>query len=256
MSNVLLALTTLTAIRFPILKNCIPGRSVRYFPLAGVLIGGIFWALYYALSYASYVPGLHLPELTAFIILVLYAFLTGGLHFDGLADWADAHFAGKDKTRTLEILKDTHMGAFGVVALIILLLGKWILYKTWILNGSFALIFISFVVSRLGASYACAMYSSVRKNGTGTEFIEKAKPTDFIIALTLALLAGFAAAGIVGLGLIVLSMILIPLVAVYISNKIGGMTGDLLGAQIELTELLFLLLTLFIPFENIFIWLG
>ena len=253
MSNVLLALTTLTAIRFPILQNCKPGRSVRYFPLAGIFIGAIFWALYYAISY---IPGLNSPELIAFFLLPLYALITGGLHLDGLADWSDAYFAGKDRSRTLDILKDTHLGVFGGVALFILLLGKWILYKTWMMNGMFSIIFISFVVSRLGASYACAMYNSVRSNGTGTEFIDKAKASDFLIALAIALVAGFSVSGLIGIGLIALSVILFSVLAMFISKKLGGMTGDLLGAIIELTELLFLIFTLMIPFDQVQTWLG
>lgn len=98
------------------------GRSTRFFPLVGLVLGICYalfaWLLLYAVG---------MRALTAALLLVLPLLLTGGLHADGFMDTADGVFSGRDRERKLEIMKDSRVGAFGVVSFVMLMFVQYAL---------------------------------------------------------------------------------------------------------------------------------
>ena len=102
------------------------GRSVRYFPLVGLVLGICYGLAAFAMAIVPQVYGFHFPEhIRTFILMLLPVILTGGIHCDGFMDTVDGIFSGRDRERMLEIMKDSRAGSFGVVAMILLLLGNY-----------------------------------------------------------------------------------------------------------------------------------
>lgn len=94
-------------------------RSVPFFPWIGLALGALLWAADRALN--AFVS----PHLSALLLVVLLILLTGGIHLDGWMDTADGLLSGRDREKMLTIMKDSRVGAFGVLALVVLMLLKW-----------------------------------------------------------------------------------------------------------------------------------
>jgi adenosylcobinamide-GDP ribazoletransferase len=210
--------------------------AARYaFPLVGLVLGGLLAGLSELLSY------LHAPNsIAAFLLISAAVALTGALHLDGLADTFDGLFLAGDRERRLATMRDPHIGTFGVTALVLVLLGKYaaisLLSRHDRSLGLIGAVFESRCL--LLASAAVGQYA--RAEGTGRVFISstgRPEATGFVsIALGLSLIllarngavAAFLALG-VALGLSFLAKL-----------RVGGITGDILGAVGELGELVYL----------------
>lgn len=214
--------------------------SIFYLPLIGALIGGLGGIVYYFLSPYSNLLG-------SFLTLLITIILTGGLHLDGLSDTFDGFFSNRDKEKTLEIMKDSRIGAFGVLSLVLLILFKFILILS-IENLPIALI-LSFANSRLVLSYIISYKKSARPDGLGIMF-HKSNPKILMILSTVAYLAILTAFDI----RYIIPLIITFLVGEYISyisyKKIDGLTGDVYGTIIEIGETISLL-----GFWSVMIWI-
>jgi adenosylcobinamide-GDP ribazoletransferase len=223
-----------------------PGRDARelasalpWFPLVGALLGaallGVLRGLD-ALGLRSW------PEGEAGLLVLASTALTRGLHLDGLADWADGLFSMSSKERTLEIMKDSRVGAFGVLALLLGLGLKWVSTARLIGSGAATWIIPAFIVSRtVQADLAVALPYARESGGTAAPFVNGARPRHRVgawaLSATLLLAAGpwalgaalVGCAAAIGLGLLY-------------KRRLGGITGDLLGAAGEMTETLLLVL--------------
>ena len=93
------------------------GKSVKFFPAVGAVLGLSYIAI---LEILNLLTGGAFPMLTAAVILISMAILTGGIHCDGFMDTMDGLFSGRDRERILEIMKDSRVGAFGVVSFVLL----------------------------------------------------------------------------------------------------------------------------------------
>jgi len=242
------ALQFLTRIRLvsePVCDEVSLGRSVRYFPLVGMAIGAL-------LMLAAFLTGGWLPGTVRSTLLVtLCVFITGGLHCDGLMDTADGLFSGRSRERMLEIMKDSRVGAFGVIAIILLLLWKWSLIQDMPDSLVGTALLSMMTISRFSMVLAILYFPYARPEGMGRAFSLHAGPG----ALWTALLT---VTGLLG-GIYLTQVLFLVLVAAaattaagffvfwfgsWAVRKIGGLTGDLYGAVAELTELL--VLTVFI----------
>ncbi|MBC7189110.1 adenosylcobinamide-GDP ribazoletransferase, partial [Candidatus Aerophobetes bacterium] len=96
-------------------------KSALFFPVVGILIGSLLYLFFFL------VRNLFIPQITSFLILTLWIYLTGSLHIDGFADTVDGISGGKNRQEILEIMKDAHIGPKGVVAVCLLLLFKYFL---------------------------------------------------------------------------------------------------------------------------------
>ncbi len=202
--------------------------SMLFYPIIGLMIGGILWLM------ATFI---HLPiMLLSCLIMVVWVGLTGGLHLDGLADTVDAWVGGfGDRERTLTIMKDPNTGAMGVIAIVLCLALKWAsIYSLLDLNFSLALLFIP-MLGRLSVLLLFATTPYIRQNGLGSALREMNKiPMIFIILLSSTLLLNLSWV------IAITSFIIFLITTFYLRScmlkRIQGMTGDTLGASIELVE--------------------
>lgn len=232
MTPFLIALQFLTT--FPIQLKQMPtqqqnGQSLLFYPVVGLIIGLILAVLALLLQ--------ALPSvLLSSLILVFWIWLSGGLHLDGLADSADAWVGGfGDKERTLAIMKDPACGPIGVLSLIILCVIKGSALYVLLQHQLYAALILFPILGRLAPLFLFLTTSYVRKQGLGSSmaaFIPKTAAL-IVAALCLLVVLYFQWLGI-------LSFIAAVLTLLYLRHKfiqrIGGITGDTLGASIEITE--------------------
>lgn len=212
----------------------VPGKKVlegssAYYPLAGWLMGG---ALYLVWTATRGLP--HLAQ--AFIVLAVWELLPRGLHIDALADTADAFVAGGSRERMLGIMSDTSIGAFGVAAIVLVLVGKFaLLASLGFADGRGALVCAA-VMGRYSLSLLCCLFRPAKDQGLGSLIIASSGARELAIASLLALVplgvlftwhALYAASGLAAA----------LLLALYARWKVGGLTGDVVGAGLELAEL-------------------
>jgi adenosylcobinamide-GDP ribazoletransferase len=178
-------------------------------------------------------------------LLVAQTLLTRGFHLDGIADAADGFGGGFTKERALEIMKDSQIGAFGAIALILTLLFKFVLFSALLNSNAVLAIFSAMVISRTAQVFQCVIWPYARPTGTAAATVQNA--TKKHLSVTLLLCAGLI--GLAGRPLI----LLLPLGLVaaflwgrYCKKRVGGITGDLLGATSEIVEITVLIGALFI----------
>lgn len=212
-------------------------RSARYFPAIGLLVGGLA-ALVYVLAAMVW------PKSVAILLAMAASiYATGAFHEDGLSDATDGLGGGWDKLRILEIMKDSRVGSYGVVALVLALLGKFTLllelpsaWLPWALVAGHAL-------SRFASTTLLFALDYVREDA-----LSKAKPLATRLSVgALLVAAGFAGLGLLGLPLlpVVQGLVLAALATFWLARLfrrwLGGYTGDCLGATQQVAELAFYL---------------
>ena len=218
----------------------IPGRDTErlsdalyWFPIVGLALGGVLWATATLLRFIA--PDWAMGP--AAVVVASGAVLTLFLHLDGLADWADAFTGTKDRAQTLRIMKDPCVGAFGAIALILVLLLKWVSVTRLIESDALHWLLGAYVISRaLQVDLAVALPYARAEGGTGGPFVEGARTRHRAVALLVALGLVLLVSGPAG-GLALLAAWLpARVLAIWFHRRIGGVTGDLLGAASELIE--------------------
>jgi adenosylcobinamide-GDP ribazoletransferase len=211
-------------------------RSVYAFPVAGLILGALLAALDAGLAAI-------LPVLPASAILVVALLvLTGGFHLDGLADTADGFMSSRPRERILEIMKDSRTGPMGVAAVASVLLLKVSLLAS--LTGPFrpVLIVLMPVAGRSAMVMVMAFLPYARpEGGLGSVFMRSRSPLQALWAFFFLLATGWLAAGLLGVASGLAAALGSALAALYTYRKIGGITGDTLGATCEIVELIPLL---------------
>lgn len=209
-------------------------NALLFYPLIGLLIGSMLCGIVLLLHALPAV-------LLSVICLVLWIWLTGGLHLDGLADTADAWIGGLgDKDRTLSIMKDPSCGPIGVLSLIMLCMLKWsCLYVLIEQDLLWYLLFVP-MLGRLAPLYLFLTTPYVRSQGLGAAIATQLPRQWARLMLVLGALLPF----VLGLSAI-LSVLLAGLMLLYLRAKflqrLDGITGDTIGASIEIIEALSLL---------------
>lgn len=234
---------TLTIFPFPGKDSHDFSASFKWFSIIGFILGALLYGFLYLLKPASGFLG---TEVVALLLLLAITIMTRGFHLDGLADWADGFLGNLDKKRTLEIMKDPHVGTFGIVALIILLMMKWIFFERLIVEGEGFLIIAPYLLSRnLMVSLAVRYDYAGNQAGLGKSFIDKTRRSDLYFSMITAFIILSLLYGVLGILFFTTGFILERFLGFLFSRKLGGMTGDLLGAACEISET-GLLLTCFI----------
>lgn len=215
--------------RLPVVASYSPPRpeSAWAWPVAGAIIG----ALTAAVGMVCLPLG---PAIAAAIALGAQIMITGAMHEDGLADTADGLWGGWDKKRRLEIMKDSHIGTYGVMALLIITLIRWSALTALLAAGQWVAIIAIAAISRAPMAVLLAILSNAR--GTGLSQSVGAIPTR---SAQLAVLIGIAFALLLGwhgiMAAIAVSVVVTSLM-ILAKKKIGGQTGDILGASQQLAE--------------------
>ncbi|PNQ81838.1 adenosylcobinamide-GDP ribazoletransferase [Paenibacillus sp. F4] len=249
-------------------------RSASYYPLVGVVIGIIVW------GFAALTSMILPPLPCAILTLVVWVWLTGGLHLDGWMDAADALFSYRSRERMLEIMKDSRVGAMGVIACVLLLMLKAsLLYTVLVERNVSGLLLLPMVWSRWFMVHAMKRWPKARNDdGLAARFADMSGgrlglAVFWAVLVTLSaavgqyLLAGLATAtrGTGNLSLagstiqtflsyseslpISIGFVLIPVLAYSvgtftanrINRRLGGLTGDIYGTLNELLETVLLL---------------
>jgi len=205
------------------------GRSLLWYPLVGLLIGLLLFALQQLLG------GLSLM-LQAALLLTVWVGVSGGLHLDGLADSADAWVGGfGDRERTLEIMKDPRSGPIAVVVLMLLLLLKFAALVSLLANGAGALLVLLPWIGRGVLPLLFLTTPYVRQGGLGQALAEhlprQQLPWLLAVHVGLMLLFGWPAL----LALLVAGGVFIWL-RMLMLKRLGGTTGDTAGALLEIVE--------------------
>lgn len=210
------------------------GQSVLFYPLIGFIIGAILCAVALLLQV---IPAI----LSASLILVLWIWLTGGLHLDGLADTADAWVGGfGDAERTLKIMKDPACGPIGVLSLIIICLLKWSALYLLIQKQLYSALLLFPVLGRLAPMFLFLSTDYVREKGLGSSmasYIPKKLAITIMVLLVLSSLY-FSVLGLVAVLVTAFSLLYLRR---KFKQRIGGITGDTVGASIEICECVSLL---------------
>lgn len=206
-------------------------ESVAYFPVVGVVIGGLASLL--SLLLTLIFP----PHVVAVLVVIFLALISGGLHLDGLSDSADGMLSARPRERALEIMKDSRVGAMGVIILFCSLLAKYSgLVSIDPAHLAVTVAFIPFA-GRCTLVYMMALLPYARKEGgLGDLFYSKRIKVLAVKSLLIMIVAAiylFSYQAIVVLLAIVLTVVFF---SIWCSKKLGGATGDTLGAGCELTE--------------------
>jgi adenosylcobinamide-GDP ribazoletransferase len=205
--------------------------AVRYFPAIGLLVGASGAA---TLWLAAQVLPAPLPAILATVITVL---MTGAIHEDGLADTCDGLGAGATRERALEIMKDPRIGVFGAIALILTLLLKIAALSLMPAWTAMAALVAAHAFSRFCAVLVIFVgrYAGSGERSRAAPVVGRATVADVLIAALL----GLPALMLCGRGAIVavvVAIVLLGLVFRSCVRKIGGYTGDTLGAAQQITE--------------------
>lgn len=207
-------------------------RSVVFYPIVGLLLGGISTLVFLLIQ--PHLP----PFVLAVIMLGLNIALSGGLHLDGIADCADGFLSSQPRERVFEIMKDSHIGVFGVIALNLILIFKVALLSTIFVDptkGALAVLLMP-LAGRCMLLINMVIQPSAKTGGLGA-LVWKRSPGQLIWASSVLLGIAFSAGKMLGVLAVIGGLLPAFMFIIYAQKKIGGGTGDTLGAASELSEL-------------------
>jgi adenosylcobinamide-GDP ribazoletransferase len=217
-------------------------QGMKWMPLVGLLA-----ALPAAAGYLL-ADGLLGRELAAMVAVIGLITVTGGLHLDGIADTADGLFSYRSRERMLEIMRDSTLGTNGVIALVLTILLKYILLHNIPGTGGLLAVLITPVLGRVALTWHSAVARYAREergigdyvNQTGLGQAAAATLMSLFLVTAILILWGVQLS-LVPLVVLILHLppiLLAVLFAAYLKRRLGGITGDTIGASIELAEIL------------------
>jgi len=233
--DALLALVFLT--RLPIKLPCSPpegatARMMAWFPLAGAVVGAIGAVVYALLHWGG-----ASPIVAAVVAVAAMVFTTGAMHEDGLADTFDGLGGGRDKERKLEIMRDSRLGSYGAVALILALAARvavvadieasWDVARVLIATGAW---------SRAALPMIAVFCDPARPDGLA-RMCGRPPKGEAVFAVILGLVVTIATLGSLSAAAVALGAVAAGLVVAVARRQIGGYTGDVLGAAQQIGEI-------------------
>jgi len=214
------------------------GRSQAYFPLVGLGLGlalvGLDQGLGRVLADAP----------RAWLLVLALAVLTGGMHLDGLADSADGLLGaqGRTRERRLAIMHDAQVGAYGVVALIAVLSLKWSAVLSLPGGVRAEALLLTPCLGRATVVVGTIAFPYARPSGLGLPLHQAARGSTLAVAGAIALGAAGALLGWGGLVIAIVVTATSLAIGAWAARRLGGLTGDVYGALVEITEVMTLLL--------------
>ena len=243
-SSFLIVLTFISI--FPVPEKFLPDwseKNLKFFsvmlPVVGILFGLSWQGIFFVLEKIS-----GLSEISrGFLFMLLTLILTGGLHMDGFMDTCDAIFSRRDRETRLKILSDTHAGSFAVIGCCAVMMSKTFLFAELlsIKNNNHEIIFFIPVLSRLGMSLLLNYLPFAKTGGLAVILgsSSQRRKGDGIFLIALMILLGFKTFGLIKIFPVIFLLSLV--FWGWICKKIfGGITGDLLGAFVEFSEVIML----------------
>ncbi|MEI6131211.1 MAG: adenosylcobinamide-GDP ribazoletransferase [Bacillota bacterium] len=236
-----LAFTFLTTFPLPDVKKIKENdlaKGLRYAPLIGLFIGTI---MLYVWALASF---LQIRFVASLLVVLAYVLISGGLHLDGMADTCDGVFSNRSRERVLEIMRDSHIGTNGVIGLVFVILFYWVSIANlpffFAQNAVIPLLLMP-VAGRIGSVVASGMSRYARETeGLGKNFVEQLTIVDAAIGAASGLVIFLLVGGLKGLILFVLVILSTSIAILFFKRRLGGVTGDTLGAICEFNQVVFL----------------
>lgn len=214
-----------------------PTTVSGWFPLAGLVVGASGWAFVHGISELGW-DG-RAPFLVAALVVAIWAFVTRLLHWDGLADFADGLWGGHTPERRLEIMSDSHTGAFGATAIALTVAIEVAAVGSIIAAGHERPLLFVPAVARLAATFAAWLGSPARTGGLGRSVMRRPDVATILPALIVLVLVGMAAFtgyGSSGFLFVTGALVLTLGVPHVLSIPVGGVTGDVMGASVVICE--------------------
>jgi adenosylcobinamide-GDP ribazoletransferase len=211
-------------------------KALSLYTLMGAVIGTFLAVVYLIFN------NIYIVFLRGLVLTISYIIITGGIHLDGTADTSDGIFSGRTGEKIFEIMSDSHIGSFGVLSLILVILSQFVLF-------SYLDIYSCFIMPVVGR--ACVIVASFNKKyakktkGMGTVFIESIDSK--VLTINLLILLFFIMLFPYRLTFAVSSFATIMFsyyISCKIEDKIGGMTGDTCGFITEISQIIFMILVL------------
>jgi adenosylcobinamide-GDP ribazoletransferase len=205
--------------------------SLPFFPVVGLLIGALVAAL--ALGLGRVLP----PLPAAALIVIALVAVSGGLHLDGLSDSADGFFSSRPRERILEIMRDSRAGPMGIIAIVSVMGLKFATLASTPEIHLWSAVFLMPIAGRCALVVGMASLPYARpEGGLGSALYKGWRKTSAGLSILLLVSAGWIVAGWAGLIAAGSSVLVTLLLAAYTYHKIGGATGDTLGAGCEIAE--------------------
>jgi adenosylcobinamide-GDP ribazoletransferase len=209
------------------------GRAVGYFPLVGVLLGGLLAGLDSGLGF------IFPPSVAAGLVLSAWVVLTGALHLDGFLDACDGLFGGHTPEARLHILRDERVGAFALAGGVLLLVVKYAALAA--VPGRAVALVLAPTLGRWGMALAVVAFPYARPDGLGRDVKDHAAWRQAVLATGVALAASWLVGGWPGLAVMLLAGVTTWAGACFALGRLPGLTGDIYGAICEAVEAVILL---------------
>lgn len=217
-------------------------RSCSCFPIVGAMLGGAM------LGADLMLHGLFPAPLTGVVEVAALSFLTRGLHLDGLADTFDALGSGRSAHEALFVMKDSNIGAFGAISLILILYLKGSAFSAISQKGLWQVFILAPCLSRWSMNVLAAASEYARPGGgLGAAFVGRKTWPGLVFAGLTAILFSWSLLGKAGMVAFVYAVTWGLAAAFYFRRRFGGVTGDVLGAHLELTETILMIAGVGLP---------
>ncbi len=225
-------------------------QGMKWMPLVGMLV-----ALPAAIGFgiADIFLGREVASIVAVILLIT---VTGGLHLDGIADTADGLFSYRSRERMLAIMRDSTLGTNGVIAVVLTVLLKYILLHNIPGSGPVPAVLATPILGRVALTWHSAVARYARDEPGIGDYVNQTGPYQAVSATLLSLFLVAALLWLWGMTLVHVALVTVilhlsailsaVLFAAYVKHRLGGITGDTIGASIEVAEILSLLVFLFV----------
>lgn len=212
------------------------GKALALAPLIGGIIGVILFAVNIVLGQVFSL------NMSAIFVIIIYILITGGLHLDGLGDTFDGLFSNRPKEQMLEIMRDSRVGTNATLVLISIILINYATISSIMPASLASMLILMPVAGRLGSLVGAGMNSYARKGeGLGKSFVDYCGIKQVIIGFFISLIIFYVVLGIKGLYIAFIPLISACFISKIFAIKIGGVTGDILGAICEINQTIFMI---------------
>ncbi|MFP5332260.1 MAG: adenosylcobinamide-GDP ribazoletransferase [Acidimicrobiia bacterium] len=211
--------------RIPVRTGSDPSSAIGWFPVVGAVVGAVSGTVFWAASQVT------VPWMAASLAVAAAVAVTGAFHEDGLADTFDGVSSIRSTERQVEIMRDSRLGSFGVAALTLVLVsrvaGVAALAPTW--RAVLVLAWLHAVAAAV-VIVVMSVASPARVDGSGAEYLRRFSPTIPLAVAAFTVAGGWLLVGAVLVPAVAGALVPAGVVAWWASRRLGGVTGDVLGA--------------------------
>ena len=234
MRALLVATAFLTRVPIAVTARAVDvGSAARWFPLVGAVLGAVGALVAWTLTAVLGSPA----ALTATLVIGLEAWVTGAIHLDGLADTADGFGGGRSREDILRIMRDPRIGSYGAIALVLVIGMKLTALAALLDRGALQFVVVAPAASRWTISALAAWLPYARADGgLGEAVIDRRTTSSLIAATAITVAIAIAALRVEALFVLATAVLTVVWIGRAARRRIDGVTGDVFGASVELTE--------------------